>query len=68
MIGPSPRPPTSVHRHTDYNSAIPSLYEVRVYRKRDMIAFLGQETLSDNGVGDHICSSRNCETDNGYNI
>ena len=31
-----------------------------------MITFLGQETLSASGVGDHISSSRNCETDNGY--
>ena len=36
-------------------------------KKCYLLAFLCQETLSASGVGDHISSSRNCETDNGYN-
>ena len=35
-------------------------------KKCYVLTFLRQETLSASGVGDHVSSSKNRETDNGY--
>ena len=43
------------------------IYSHFLAKKCYHVTFLGQEMLSASGVGDHISSSRNCDTDNGYN-
>ena len=42
------------------------IYSHFLAKKCYHVTFLGQEMLSASGVGDHISSSRNCDTDNGY--
>ena len=44
------------------------IYSHFLAKKCYHVTFLGQEMLSASGVGDHISSSRNCDTDNGYKL